>query len=325
MAKAPSSTDDSESWLELRDEDDIVKFCTLCNAYATGGHLRTSRHVRRAKLHAKMNSTEARMPPAHYGDARFFAWMEDQACFMCLLCDRYANSCHVAGKRHQSRLANPEWYLDCGKNDHENDTLAVGAAWPPPPPSLPPPRSASAPSFSAQAIPPQNLLPYAVQHSSQSPPPQLRLARGTSALKDISCTPSLDSTENIGRVVNTSVVGGKTVGVATNPVLPLGTDRLIVSVYLDRQEHSPPAAAPPDRIAEVLISYEGREWDESCTCLETGYLHIRQGMNVCIKSPAMPGHSGNMHSSYYYGIRCHDGLSGWFPTACVDKSVVEEF
>jgi len=121
-------------WMTVRDNN---KFCTVCNAFATVGHLNTDRHAKRLEWylsshsvgdHQKMEPNSVQVtsgrtsilaeplgsqePPAHWGDARFFEFNAADGWWQCKLCQQWADEAHISGRKHSRRAAFPEQYIE---------------------------------------------------------------------------------------------------------------------------------------------------------------------------------------------------------------------
>jgi len=110
-------------WLEVKGGFD---WCSLCQVFATDGHLSSDRHLRKVEWRECMGGDAAAWhdpaqgPPRSWGDPTQFEWRGGW--WWCRICSQWADGFHVEGKRHQRRAPWAEWYLLC-----DSDGLACEA------------------------------------------------------------------------------------------------------------------------------------------------------------------------------------------------------
>ena len=90
-------------WLEYRADREY--WCSLCEKYATNGHLQSDAHMRRVWWY---NMTGAPMAP---GNPDHFVWNADKQMFFCKLCFKYVTNEHIASAKHKNRELYPACYM----------------------------------------------------------------------------------------------------------------------------------------------------------------------------------------------------------------------
>lgn len=111
---------------------DGFAFCTFCRVFATDGHLASEKHKNREQWYRNWGTQDlvplaARDgPPAAWGNPSHFEWREGW--WWCLLCNQWADPCHVQGKRHQKRTQWPEWYGTEALDDARSEASAATEA-----------------------------------------------------------------------------------------------------------------------------------------------------------------------------------------------------
>lgn len=98
------------AWIEDRGG---FRFCTLCNIFATDGHLASEKHQRRVEWYDSPDSGFVADPngvlPQSWGDPAHFE--RRQNWWWCKLCGQWADALHIVSKRHKQRVGWGDWYL----------------------------------------------------------------------------------------------------------------------------------------------------------------------------------------------------------------------
>ena len=90
-------------WLEYRADREY--WCSLCEKYATNGHLQSDAHMRRVWWY---NMTGVPMAP---GNPDHFVWDAEKQLFFCKLCFKYVTTEHIGSAKHKNRELYPAYYM----------------------------------------------------------------------------------------------------------------------------------------------------------------------------------------------------------------------
>lgn len=102
------TTDYSKPWFE---EKEGAWYCLLCKSYATEGHLASEKHKNREQEPSYYGfplEGEENRPVEKEWDQPWFEQRDGE--WYCLLCNQWANTGHLTGKKHMTRQECPEYY-----------------------------------------------------------------------------------------------------------------------------------------------------------------------------------------------------------------------
>ena len=127
-------------WLEYRADREY--WCSLCEKYATDGHLQSDAHMRKVWWYNTSSIPPGAGVPVAPGNPDHFVWKADKQMFFCLLCYKYASDEHIASAKHKNRELYPACYMS-----YESSGFVPLAAPASPVVALPQQQAAQQPSF----------------------------------------------------------------------------------------------------------------------------------------------------------------------------------